>query len=462
LQFFYSEHVSIIAMKSERSLNSLETVFAACNIRFALLVDFGEVYCPIDDIYLQVQEACRSCRLGHIALTCTDNRNEKAWKLVTDTSDEHTVHVVLKDTDTACVDLNDVGSFLDAMIHQETLPAQGPVSVQLIPYIDREKQVTQNKDNIHTNKKLILYVNGNHAICDGRSLTHFVAMATKALPNRPSGNFWKHHFLSDWKEWLEETKTDCWEDLPCFLQGPHDTAVLTIGELSQANPSTGMESLRLEISRDTLSRMRHVLKERAVGATLTGLIAATILHSIAKENKTQTPRDVGVSVLVDLRPLLPSIKDTHEVNQAHGTVTLMDSTDSYLVSSEDSTMIENVLTQSIAMTQQLQKRIQRGEAHRSALAATSGRFDEACPPATVELSNLGVCQIPEGAVLHTAQRYDGYNGVSCMVYSETKGCMRWNVSIGRDLDAMLVERIFHRAVNLCHEIAEMNGETHPS
>jgi hypothetical protein len=228
--------------------------------------------------------------------------------------------------------------------------------------------------------------------------------------------------------------------------------------MSQTRSSLGTESFRFDISLDTITRMRQVLKDHAAGATLTGLIAATILCSIAMENKdNKAPRDVGVSELVDLRPLLPSVDETHEVNQAHGSVTLMDSIDSCLVRSGDTTLVDNLLTKSVALTQQLQNRIQRGEAHRSAMAATSGRFDEAGPPATVELSNLGVCQIPEGAALYTAQRFDGYDGVSCMVHSELKGWMRWNASVGKGLDAMLVERIFHRAVNLCHEIANVNS-----
>lgn len=33
-------------------------------------------------------------------------------------------------------------------------------------------------------------------------------------------------------------------------------------------------------------------------------------------------------------------------------------------------------------------------------------------------SHPGVCQIPEGAKLYTAQRFDGYEGVSCMIHSE--------------------------------------------
>jgi hypothetical protein len=219
--------------------------------------------------------------------------------------------------------------------------------------------------------------------------------------------------------------------------------------MSQTRSSLGTESFRFDISLDTITRMRQVLKDHAAGATLTGLIAATILCSIAM--------DVGVSELVDLRPLLPSVDETHEVKQAHGSVTLMDSIDSCSVRSGDTTLVDNLLTKSVALTQQLQNRIQRGEAHRSAMAATSGRFDEAGPPATVELSNLGVCQIPEGAALYTAQRFDGYDGVSCMVHSELKGWMRWNASVGKGLDAMLVERIFHRAVNLCHEIANVNS-----
>ena len=40
-------------------------------------------------------------------------------------------------------------------------------------------------------------------------------------------------------------------------------------------------------------------------------------------------------------------------------------------------------------TNQLQARVARGEAHRSALAMTEGRFDAGPPEATMELSNLG-------------------------------------------------------------------------
>jgi len=40
-------------------------------------------------------------------------------------------------------------------------------------------------------------------------------------------------------------------------------------------------------------------------------------------------------------------------------------------------------------TSQLRERVARGEAHRSALTMTEGRFDAGPPEATIELSNLG-------------------------------------------------------------------------
>lgn len=78
---------------------------------------------------------------------------------------------------------------------------------------------------------------------------------------------------------------------------------------------------------------------------------------------------------------------------------------------------------------------------------TEGRFDAGPPEATIELSNLGVCQIPEGAKLYTAQRFDGYEGVSCMIHSEGNkaGAMRWSVSLGQGLDSKLLRRVFEAA-----------------
>jgi hypothetical protein len=91
------------------------------------------------------------------------------------------------------------------------------------------------------------------------------------------------------------------------------------------------------------------------------------------------------------------------------------------------------------------------------VALTSGHFDHrAGPPATLEVSNLGVCQLPQGAKMYTAQRFDNYDGVSCMVHTESSsGCMRWNVSIGKGLDSRLIDRVFSRAFDTCKRLDEL-------
>lgn len=154
----------------------------------------------------------------------------------------------------------------------------------------------------------------------------------------------------------------------------------------------GNESFRFEISSDNVKSIRNTLKQIVPSATMTGLMLAAIMHSMC--------------VLVDLRPFLPLVHDTHEINQANGTVTVMESADCW--NTMDGGVTDQILAKSLELTQQLRRRIHRGEAHRSALATTTfGRFEEAIPPATIEPGNLVVCRIPVEAKLYTAQRFDG-------------------------------------------------------
>eukprot|EP00435_Cladocopium_sp_Y103_P007125 s1168_g2.t1 len=78
----------------------------------------------------------------------------------------------------------------------------------------------------------------------------------------------------------------------------------------------------------------------------------------------------------------------------------------------------------------------------------------------MELSNLGVCQIPERAKLYTGQRFDGYEGVSCMIHSEGNkaGSMRWSISLGEGLDSELLRRVFEAAKEqLCGKLRLWTG-----
>jgi hypothetical protein len=64
------------------------------------------------------------------------------------------------------------------------------------------KTTTRNE-----NQKLMLYVNGNHAICDGRSHCHFVAKATNAISRNALECAWREHQLADWKDLMVKAAT---------------------------------------------------------------------------------------------------------------------------------------------------------------------------------------------------------------------------------------------------------------
>ncbi|CAB9514167.1 expressed unknown protein [Seminavis robusta] len=431
-------------MRTERPLTGLEALFASCNVRFALMVDLG-VTVEQEQVLKSAMAACQSCRLGHLALAETGTGE---WSLVTDTDNTATATVLVKEG-VLLEDDEDVSILLDKLVFQETLPAQGPISIQLIPY--------QPKAGGSTG--LVLYVNANHAICDGRSLTNLVTQSTMSTEKSlEAAQDWKDIQLPDLKEMLQATKMDTWQEDPPFLLGPNNNTI-TIQELcSSEKTSKGDESFRYQISVEIVTKLRQVLKQKAEGATLSGLFVAVIMQSLAMEYRTikgnSSPnRDIGVSMLVDLRPYLQRpVEKVEQINAAHGHVTLIDSTDNIFINNRDNTTSSSIWERSIGMTRQLRARIQRGEAHRAALAFAQGQFDRAGPPATVELSNLGVCQIPDNTKLYTAQRFDGYDGVSCLIHSEPT-CLRWNASVGGGLDAKLVERVFSRAVELCQTIA---------
>jgi hypothetical protein len=332
-------------MKTEerRSLNSLEELFAVCNVRFALLVDLGDVASmnttsplSIDEVMKRTTGTCRTCPLGHMAI---EHTVDEGWSLVL--SDRAVATVVLRNH--AGV-VKDCGSFLDAIVQKETLPADGPISVQLIPYHNSSKKnINDNNMNpVHQagdknghdddekrllsdfndrQIRLMLYVNGNHAICDGRSLTHFVTTATKTTetttpaPTRDDSETALSfnnlpQTLSDWKELVKEALLlqlgDGWNLLPPFSLGTtsqSEVAVLSMKELCSSHTTTattassssssstrksfvveGTRSLRYEISHNAVMSMLLAIKEKTNGkASMTGLLAATIMHSIAKE-----------------------------------------------------------------------------------------------------------------------------------------------------------------------------------
>mmetsp|Transcript_21218 Transcript_21218/g.39608 ORF Transcript_21218/g.39608 Transcript_21218/m.39608 type:complete len:496 (-) Transcript_21218:884-2371(-) len=492
---------------NERPLNALETLFAAANVRFSLLIVFdqNDEKC-VHDLRQRALQGLETSPLGYLELQHIENDANNTWKLI-----QHELCVGRVTCRTVVTDIKMLGSqWLQALVQTVNEAAQGALVLEII----MQKTNSTSSDSDNTTNAIGLFVNVNHAMADGRSLTRLVEMATtKPLRQEKLSDQGKHDsqptgkypiIVPDWHELVKQCMTTRqWDDGPAFLPGNYN--MLTIDELCAAaigganenrNASpNGSESYEFEFSADTIIALRKVIKKttsKHANTTLSGFLAAVLMRSLAMEytltctqEPPPLPRDIGISMLVDLRPQLKQQQQQQEIDvqvlpQAFGTVTLMESTDRLTMSTRSDDTAENdtvtehkhdghhmILALATELTQQLRRRIERGEALRTGVALASGQFENAGPPATLEVSNLGVCRLPKGAKLYTAQRFDGYDGVSCMIHSESysndnddtasavAGCMRWNVSVGQGLDGEVIQRVFTRAAALCEQIAKL-------
>lgn len=264
-------------MRSERPLNSLEALFASCNVRFSLLLVDGEF-----DV---LSATCKLLRLGHLSLKDVrdEAEGELGWKLLTDT----TSSIVPEKAEKSVV-LEDFGDFLDELISQ-TVPVEGPICLKIMPYAHGS----------YGSKGMMLYVNGNHAMCDGRSLIQFIDLASSETSEMSA---WKEMApLPDWKEMLEAVRLENWQDEPSYLPHPSISIQDLLG--NHSHPITRfVETFRFDVPGSTLKSLRDHLHHRAAEATWTGLLIAIILRALALERSGQDPNAfLGVSVLVDLR-----------------------------------------------------------------------------------------------------------------------------------------------------------------
>jgi hypothetical protein len=101
-------------------------------------------------------------------------------------------------------------------------------------------------------------------------------------------------------------------------------------------------------------------------------------------------------------------------------------------------------------TQDLQTRIQRGEALLQCLALCRGEFDNGGPPVTLELSNHGMYHTTAlTKELALQQRYDGYDGVSVSMVSESNsGKMRLTANAGAIFRHASMAGLLERVVEL--------------
>lgn len=189
-------------------------------------------------------------------------------------------------------------------------------------------------------------------------------------------------------------------------------------------------------------------KAREHSTTLTGVWMASLFWALS-ESYFRSHSDascccLGISVLVDLRPTLEPQQQT--VLQIQSTVTVGRQVDASEI--VDSTNVTEWLWRVAKESKvDLTKRVERGEAHRQAMALSQGNKNEACPlEATIELSNHGIYQLPEEiSAVEVSQRYDGYQGFSIIVHSESNSkILKGTASYGSNIDHVSTVSLMNR------------------
>ena len=486
-----------------RLLNKFETLFAENNVRFALLVELGHQddtseatkFNPTGLSHFtvpfwtdRVEQTLLHCRLGHLRVRRINNNNNNndddqkqidncEWYLETRAPGSSSpVH----DTIGTAHEWKDIptnmGQLLEDIVLQDDPPmtADGPLRIRFLTHGNQQDGPTV----------VGIVINGNHAMVDGKSLTGFVTKlvgtspldSTDSLIPLESRSF---QMLPDWKDLVMDSLVKMGvDDGLAYLPPTHP--VLTLNELQEDddddnnnNDGTNNNDFRDMIPAGTIAAVKSIVSQYK-GCTMSGFLITILMASIATEyqhsrhhhhKNTDTgihEKDIGVSVLVDLRqflsnpsndPNLPGDNADMDMNQAIGTVTVYHSALDILSKWTTRNSRFGVVA---AVTEQLRTRIGRGEAHRSAVALCSGDFANAASgPATIEWSNIGVCQLPKGTTMHTCQRFDGYDGVSCLLHGETStGVLRWVTSMGAEsgVSAVRMGHIMKRVVGWMEEM----------
>ena len=447
--------------KNGRPLNAFETIFASCNVRFAILL------APDDHKTVTVSQAERaihkSLKRHKIAFLQLhkqqqDSSSDERWFL----QQEQTEQPFVKLQTFSIVPEAEKGHWwtLKHFLDRPDIPAEGPMHMHVINYRD-------TPGDSFTAKTLAraVMLDGNHAMVDGRSL---VGLATDIAHNLHHDDHENEEDdtleesmasplgpLIDWRDLLNDPSLEerpQWNANPSYL-APTES-ILNIADDLSPMPSPhdndpNANSFSYIVSGELMQKWKMVVgaekQQSGASISITAVIVEMIMHSLSQEEGS-AGKHLSVSVLVDLRPFLLSSEDEHhDLPQAISTVTLSLPADEFNGTSTG--VVEEHLSRAKMLTSQLKDRIARGEHIRCARALTNGKFEEAAPPATIELSNLGVVDMPKGVQMLVGQRFDDYDGVSCMAHSEKEsGELKFEVGLGKNMSYGRVESIFERVI----------------
>ncbi|CAE7796343.1 unnamed protein product [Symbiodinium microadriaticum] len=302
-------------------------------------------------------------------------------------------------------------------------PAQGPCALVLLTTGETCRGVI---------------INANHALCDGRAMFHYLqAFLTRLSADDLQVTPRTPDLPADWGQCISDDAAS-----PDFL--PLPGSPLQIKDLRREG--SGEPVFRRILEASTFTKVLAVGKESSASAT--GLLVAMLQDAIGSMYLEQAPADdscvVAVEVLVDLRPML---EKEATVVQAIATVTTA-------AEVRRGAGRQDLLSLAKAASEDIRRRVARGEAHRQARLATSGKFDQCPPPGTVELSNLGMFPVT-GHELLLDQRFDGFEGLSILAHTEgTGGPLRLLASVGDGVDGWAISEVLAGGLRQLAALAE--------
>lgn len=426
-------------MTSSRTCNALEALFVQCNIRFATGVSFEPV--PVEQAEAALRTGLQVSGLDRLQMDHPDESLPRVSLLESSSSPlASPQHVRITDT---------LSQTLEELVARDA-PAIGGVSTCLLI------------DDADDSSAIGVVINANHALCDGRLMRMCIESVLQRLMGMPTPLI-ELGTLGDLNQALRKTVLPL---EPRFLP-LKGSSILKVNEIPQFladTPSELSPTVRSDIDASTVTACRHRLQSEA---TLTGFMMACWVQAISEVSSrtdaiTMTDAAapvVSISCLVEIRSQLPPALYTN----AFGTVTVSgigSSSNNKKQQQQDQDHLASFLVDlAKSCTEDLQTRIQRGEALLQSLALCQGEFDDdtaaSCPPGTIELSNHGVYNTTACTrELALEQRFDGYDGISVLMVTESNsGVLRLTANAGAMFRRAAIEGLMSRVVELWHVVA---------
>ncbi len=435
-------------MTEYRKCNALESFYLAENVRFVVAFSFPPCASSIvenalrgvaSDLDGNVAVGCWISALqpGFLSVRSADELPQPTFKVLSGTAAASLQHALDEDVSTEYLD---------------------DVAVSIL------KVHGESDDNCTG-----VIINANHAICDGREIVHQVGSFMRALSEQlliPKTLQTPSTVGSDIGSVLQMPPQSYPNVLPLF-DTEIDVKHLTFHDIAAIpviNSENQLTCIHREIPAHVMKEARIWAKEQArqegtqQSATVTGLLLAAFSEALAKTFFFQrvggaVHEDCGVSIstLVDMRPFLP---DGVVCTQAISTVTVGNVHRRLeCMNAGDAGRRLRLLKLAESLTDQVRRRIGNGEAHAQALSMANGT-EFALQQATMELSNLGMFDVPAESKVIVGQRFDKYEGISVLAHSERgTGNFRLAASWGIGLNAEVIGDVSNAAIEILLEIA---------